>query len=421
MKESIIIKKLKHKVEELKAKRVIDSAIINVLKEELQYYVLNFIYNNPKYSHFTMYGGSLLRIVYELPRMSEGIDFQTDTEFELNELKNDLVAYFKSQYLTDIEVSINERPKLDTKLFKLSFNMLTNFNLAVNWTKLKLRIDINYFEESSRFDTEIIPKVHDDLAFSIKTYPLSTLMASKILAVLERTSRGIAGKTADCKPRDIYDLIWYLKQKTYPDLEYLQIKGKEYKNLIELFNDLKFRVANLDDKLFEDDLGQFFFDHTDYDFWFSNWRQTFLNLINNYKIFEIDKLEAVDFRIDFSTENRYLRYIFSSKSAKDRIIFIVSISDYWFGFSDIKIDSGHRVSKIEDKIESQEKLSELDFEYIGLFYKKIEDFIKRNNGVIYLNDFKTRLIRATADNLNPKEQIFLDKKLLEKIQFEELL
>ena len=48
----------------------------NVLKEELQFYVLNFIYHHPEYSKWIMYGGSALRICHELDRMSVDLDFE---------------------------------------------------------------------------------------------------------------------------------------------------------------------------------------------------------------------------------------------------------------------------------------------------------------------------------------------------------
>ena len=61
-----------------------------LLKEELQYYVLDFIYHHPEYSHWIMYGGSALRIIHKLNRMSVDLDFdishEVTTKF-LEELK----------------------------------------------------------------------------------------------------------------------------------------------------------------------------------------------------------------------------------------------------------------------------------------------------------------------------------------------
>ena len=49
---------------------------LNALKEELQFYVLDFIYHHPEYNKWIMYGGSALRICYDLDRMSVDLDFE---------------------------------------------------------------------------------------------------------------------------------------------------------------------------------------------------------------------------------------------------------------------------------------------------------------------------------------------------------
>ncbi|MBD3300312.1 MAG: hypothetical protein GF347_03090 [Candidatus Moranbacteria bacterium] len=424
MSDSILIENLKRQVEEKKSAGIPDNVIMNFLKEELQYYVLNFIYNDKDYSQLIMYGGTLLRMAYGLNRMSEDLDFQTAKKINLSRLKKDLEGHFKSSYNLKTDVVLKERPESPTKLLKINFDILKNFHLKnINWTVLKIRFDINIFEKSGNFITDVIPITRDQHVFSIKTYPLSTLMASKILAVLNRTKRIIKGKKSKCKPRDIYDLIWYLEKGIYPDIEYLKAYGKKYQNILDLFGDLKKRVANLDDNLFETDLAQFFFDRTNYDQWFSNWRQRFVNLMNGYSIYEVGNLEKIHIWIQFETDNRHIRYIFKELHKKTQIQFEIKMAFSWFEDSSLRIGSGQRVEKIENRIEKFENISirEVEYEYLGLFYKKILDFIKRSNGVLLQNEYKTKLIRTTADNFNPKEQIYLDIRLLEKIQFEELI
>ena len=48
---------------------------------------------------------------------------------------------------------------------------------------------------------------------------------------------------------------------------------------------------------------------------------------------------------------------------------------------------------------------------------KIEDYLKRNDFVVLQPEFRTKLIRATADQLNIKTQICLDRRLLIKEKF----
>ena len=74
-----IITTLKRKLADLAAYGELDAETRrNYLKEELQYYILNFIYHHPEYSNWIMYGGSALRVIHELNRMSVDLDFEVD-------------------------------------------------------------------------------------------------------------------------------------------------------------------------------------------------------------------------------------------------------------------------------------------------------------------------------------------------------
>lgn len=425
MSDSTLIKKLQRISDDLKTVGRTDDVIVNAMKHELQYYILDFVYNHPKYAALVMYGGSLLRIVYDLPRMSEDLDFQTNVDFDLEELKQAFIKHFQDRHNLAITVLVKPRPERNTKLIIINFDILQHFHLRnIKWTTLKIRFDINVFEKGNDFVKESLPIVHEGLTFSILTYPLSTLMASKITAVLQRTQRGIGHGMAGCKPRDIYDLIWYLDRKATPDMEYLQAKGEHYETLYDLFygtHGLKFRVGNLSDDLFEKDLAQFFFDQSDLDEWLRNWRKKFETAIARYSIYKVNQLETIGFVIDFSTETRVINYFFTTDQANKNIQFTVQLSEYWFIFDDMKLGQGHRQNEIESKVQSAKPLTDLDYEYVGLFYRKIKEFLLRNKQVMLNDRFVTKVIRTNADNLQPKSQVYLDKRILEHIQFEELM
>src|SRR3989338_9095690 len=73
----------------------------NALKEELQYYVLNFIYHHPEYGNWIMYGGSSLRIIHGLDRMSVDLDFEISHEVTgefLEKLKKEVEEHFLNTY-----------------------------------------------------------------------------------------------------------------------------------------------------------------------------------------------------------------------------------------------------------------------------------------------------------------------------------
>jgi predicted nucleotidyltransferase component of viral defense system len=421
----MLIDKLKLKFEELKEEGKTEDAILIALKEVLQHYILNFIYTSRNYSHLIMYGGTVLRIGYNLPRMSEDLDFQTHKKLDLDKFVAEIKKHFKDNYAFDIDVKYSSSPEKATSVLFIKFDILRDFEFTeIKFTKLQIRVDINYFETADKFINDTVPGGKGtELAYTIKTYPLSTLMASKAVAFLKRDARGIGDILTNVKPRDVYDMMWYMNRKAMPDLEYLKAKDISFDTFLDFRDKVKLRANKIEDNAFRNDLAQFFYDRNELENWLSTWRPKFMQLLDSYKVYEVGELQRIYGHVDFSTENRSISYKFNTLDHQNQnVIFQVTLTDYWFEFSDIKINTGHRVSEIEDKAEKgRGEMTELDYEYIGLFYTKIKDYLKRNKNVVFQGEFETKIIRASADNLDPKKQIYLDKRLLEKIDFEELL
>lgn len=436
---NILIEKLKNIVKERRESGTHENALINVIKEELQYAILDFVYNHRSYSNLIMYGGTLLRIGYGLPRMSEDLDFQTGKKINFEGLKRDLISYFRDTFDIDIKIKLQTERLAGTDIITINFpDLLHKVEIKGHGmpTVLKIRFDINYFPGAFDFATESISIAKGSFVFSIRTYRISTLMASKITAVLLRTKRGIGREISACKPRDIYDLIWYMEKKIMPDIKYLNTMFERsdreirFKNSLEVFDTLKKRVTNLDDKLFKFDLAPFFYNPAQYDSWHQNWKQKFAILMDSYEIYKIKRLSnrkpdliEVYIGVDFSSSNRFIHFSFGTQEpAVKKVVFTCILSEYWYRFNDLKISNDHRRKEIENRIKgSSKKITSLDYAYVGLFYTKIENYLKSNDDMLPQPEIKTKIIRATGDNLNMKTQIFLDRRLLEKEKFENLL
>lgn len=434
---NILSEKLKKVVEERRAEGTSELAIINAIKEDLQYPVLDFVYNSPKYSHLIMYGGTFLRIAYGLPRMSEDLDFQTEKNFDFNKFKTALKNYFKSNFGVEIDMKVKTERSSGTDMAFIEFpNILEEIGLKGHgiFTKLKLRFDVNRFEDADKFETELVPISKDFFAFSIRTYPISTLMASKIGAFLLRGKRGIGADISDCKPRDIFDIMWYMEKKIIPNMDYLKAIHKRINQellsntIIDLFDLITGKIINLKDKSFSNDLSLLFYNQNDYASWTRNWKERFRILRNSYEIFEIKQIKnkpaikEIKVLRDFASENTFFHFIFETvESLSQNILFTISISENWYRYKDFKIAIGNRVQRIEKTIQNFESLNELDKEFVGLFYKKIEDYIKRNNYIILNSQIKTKLIRSSASNLNIKTQVFVDSRSLISNKLEDLL
>src|SRR3972149_3006062 len=69
-----------------------------IMKEVLQAYVLDYLYNHLSYRHLNFYGGTCLHVVYGLNRLSEDLDFDNSSKIDLASLPDDLQALFQKSF-----------------------------------------------------------------------------------------------------------------------------------------------------------------------------------------------------------------------------------------------------------------------------------------------------------------------------------
>ena len=220
----------------------------NKLKEALQYLVLDFIYHHPEHSKWVMYGGSALRIVHGLDRMSVDLDFEVAHDIDKNfleKLGGEIGTHFANTYGTTTDF-LTLKP-ISTRSLLLKFNAGDVLDFGHTSKQVHVKIDLNHFV-APKTVTEHRPINHGQISFVILTYNKGALMASKIAAILLREERGIGDKVYEYKGRDIYDLLWYMKEKTTPDFDYLNAKLKEKKKEIPdirtLFDTLTTSILN---------------------------------------------------------------------------------------------------------------------------------------------------------------------------------
>ena len=400
----------------------------NALKEELQFYVLNFIYHHPDYSNWTMYGGSALRICYGLDRMSVDIDFEVAhpiSDTFLNELEKEIETHFKNAYGSGREF-LTIKATAGRGLL-LRFHIGDELGIGHPSKQVHVKIDLNHFTAPKiKMATERIPINHSQLSFVIKIYNMSTLMASKIAAIFLRGQRGAGKAVYEKKGRDIYDLLWYMTKKVLPDRNYLIAKGVDVKDPRTLFDKLTLQMNKVNNTNLKQDLAPLFVDQTFIGNWFKNWRESYLRLLGGYKIHTVTTLESVGIHQDFRTDVFSFVYRYNTEDEKSvRIIY--SISDHWIDFRD-----GDLSISVDEKIKNLVELNSNGvsnrsapknklMQYAPLFYQKTENYLKKTNRIILGDTITTKLIRMTADNLNQKEQIVLNKSALLSCELDDLL
>lgn len=201
----------------------------SILREIIQSIVLVGLSKTDFFKKASFYGGTALRIFYNLNRYSEDLDFTlnyVDDKFTLEPYIESIKNVSKS-YGLDLEISVKKKQvsspvesafaKLNT--YQTSINLKLNEKLTKLLHKdevLKVKFEIDC-EPAVGFKTE--NRWIDIPEFApIIVLDEASLFAGKIHAILCRNYKNTV------KGRDFYDFLFYVKRGTSPNLEYLKNK-----------------------------------------------------------------------------------------------------------------------------------------------------------------------------------------------------
>lgn len=192
-----------------------------ILKEYLQYKILQIIFQSEFGNKLIFMGGTSIRIIYGSDRFSEDLDLDNFglTKKDFSKLMNIIKLKLAQE---GIIAEIRE-------VFKGVYRCYLKFPKILYHNKLSsppdekilIQIDSYSLNKQPKFIPSIISKA--DVFGEINAYPASIILAQKIFALFN-------GKRA--KGRDIYDII-YLFSLTEPDWKFLNkhLKIKNYKDL----------------------------------------------------------------------------------------------------------------------------------------------------------------------------------------------
>ncbi|EKE15377.1 MAG: hypothetical protein ACD_12C00042G0002 [uncultured bacterium] len=250
-----------------------------LLKEALQNYILNFVYDDLTYKKLIFTGGTCLRKIYGLPRLSEDLDFDFLETFNNKMFAQQVKDYFnKELQYKDLETKIS----LNNNIIFFKFPLLSEIGFSSNLSQEVLFVRCDFSKEAMGiFKTEVNSISTNEFSFFALSYDLSTLFANKIIAFLSREFFKGASQTIPFKGRDIFDLIWFIEQsakKGFSLQPYWQriFKGLNLKSKDEVIEALQNKIKKIDKKSVYSDLLPFI---SSYD--------TLQNFTDNFvKIFE---------------------------------------------------------------------------------------------------------------------------------------
>ncbi len=184
----------------------------SILREYLQYKILEIIFETKMAKKLSFIGGTALRIIYENQRFSEDLDFDN---FNLNEGDFETLAEKVKSKLESEGFNVELKLSLK-KSFRayLRFKEILYLNGLSSHKEEKLLIQIDTEPHGYNYTPEKKYINKFDIFTFINTTPPNILLSQKIFALLNRKRT---------MGRDIYDIVFLLK-KTEPDYDYLAEK-----------------------------------------------------------------------------------------------------------------------------------------------------------------------------------------------------
>lgn len=400
------------------------------LKEYLQYFVLDYLYNSD-FKTLIFYGGSSLRILHGLPRMSEDLDFEAEEHLDFHAISKGLAIYFQSDLLMKkIKITSNKEKNIIRIL--LVFPIAHGIGLSLHkdeTIKIKIEIRLVSDEYVKLVKSVFTPVSKYGKTFIIKHYDLSTLMAGKIAAILGRPEKGFHKGHPDegikFKGRDYYDLLWYMNKGILPNEKMFKVNGIT-KSTGEIFDKISVQISKMDIKGIQKDIENLFINQA----YVNDFIRTFRDTFNRLKEKQYQTKKDLRFNAVFigkhPERNNVLFFRFEFISPKRELVdFIFYLSNDFMRY--IKGEPMQNILFSKKQIfwqNVEEKHKDAFLEYAAVFFKKIKDYLNRNHDEVYFEKWESKFIRIAEYKHNPNEEIIImSEKELESdaLRLEDLL
>ena len=250
-----------------------------ILKEFLQAYTLDFLYNHPLYRRLNFYGGTCLHVIYGLNRLSEDIDLDNSVGIDLSNLENDLLLFYRSNIGYADVTAKTQTGEWGVRRTTLKFPVLYAVGLISHTSEaLHLKVEISQHKQIASLRKT--PVLLFGRSFVAAHFSLETMMAGKMLACLERTFQ--KGNSATIKGRDFYDLLWFMQQKIQPLVEKLAKDGSRPYTVQSAMELLGEKIAEIKLSDLAEDLLPLFEQRSFIEAWLEGFKENFLEYTKNY-------------------------------------------------------------------------------------------------------------------------------------------
>ena len=194
----------------------------NAVHEVMQQIALAGLARGGFFQKAAFYGGTCLRLLHDMRRFSEDMDFSLlapDPAFRFEDYFSAVVEEFKLAG-KDVEIKMKHKGQpsaIESEFLKESSDVFDIGFTTEKRQKVKIEVDI---DPPPKFTTEM-RVLNEPRSCIIRAYTLPDLFAGKVSAALFRKWKHRV------KGRDWYDVVWYIAKHVPLDLAHLVERAKE--------------------------------------------------------------------------------------------------------------------------------------------------------------------------------------------------
>ncbi len=181
---------------------------LNTVREYLQVRLLGMFGEQGLFVHWLFMGGTALRLLFDLPRFSEGLDFALVEPGRDSDLEKALISACRSftqeNYACDV-AKLRMEKNVNSGFLRFPGLMRELGLLAHPETILSIKVEVDTKPPPHAGMTATLVRRH--IPVRVSHHDRGTLLAGKIAALLGR---------AWLKGRDLYDIVWYLSDASWP-------------------------------------------------------------------------------------------------------------------------------------------------------------------------------------------------------------
>jgi len=222
-----------------------------LIREYLQAKIIYYLYQEKTGKFLSFIGGTSLRLLRDLDRFSEDLDFD-NLGLNFSQIK-ELFLKIKSKLRKEgFEIDYKMKKADGSGIGEFKFkNLLSQLKISSD-PRENLIIKINYTTPKIKPEREVFVLTRFGLVQTVITNTLEFLLSQKIRAILTRK---------EFLPRDFYDLTWFFSHRIKPNKKlFPELGAKDEKELFLKLEKIYFKKIKPNIKNFKKRLAPFLID-----------------------------------------------------------------------------------------------------------------------------------------------------------------